>query len=557
MGEKSKRKIEGDLKLTQEAVGDLERIKAEINQSLSRKEKEFQAISAKIEDEGTLGNKYGKQIKELEAILEEVDEELQIERSYRAKADKSRAILKKDIEDVAVHLDEVGANTSTQVDLNKKREAELARIKVELVELNISHEGMLSGMRQKHNNTMSDMGEQIDSLNTSKLKAEKDKEGMERDLADSRFNLEEAVKSKSDLERTGKLLHGSIVDNNQTLDEIGRTLNEADSTKKRLYVENQDLNRQMEELEHGIATTNKNKVSISTQLEDTKRLADSELKDRSNLLTKFKHLTTDMETLKDKIENTHLQKSDIMKLLSKAQSEIQLWRSRYETEGLGRVEELEAGNLKLKSRVGEAEETVDSLQTKLVNVEKSKNRIAQELEELAMDYERAHAAAIIVENRARSYDKVVGEWHIKAADLASEVEASNTECRNYSSELFRLKAAQEEALDQLDIVRRENKNLADEIKDLLDQLGEGGRSIHDLDKQRRRLEQEKEELQAALEEAEATLEMEENKVLRAQLELAQVRQEIDRRVAEKEDEFNNTRKNHARAMDSLGASIET
>merc|ERR1712098_945086 len=67
-----------------------------------------------------------------------------------------------------------------------------------------------------------------------------------------------------------------------------------------------------------------------------------------------------------------------------------------------------------------------------------------------------------------------------------------------SSELFRLKAAQDEAVEQLDIVKRENKNLADEIKDLLDQLGEGGRSIHDLDKQRRRLEQEKEELQAAL-----------------------------------------------------------
>merc|ERR1712036_195379 len=96
-----------------------------------------------------------------------------------------------------------------------------------------------------------------------------------------------------------------------------------------------------------------------------------------------------------------------------------------------------------------------------------------------------------------------------------------------------------------------------EIKDLLDQLGEGGRSIHDLDKQRRRLEQEKEELQAALEEAEATLEMEENKVLRAQLELAQVKQEIDRRVAEKEEEFNNTRKNHARAMDSIQASLES
>ena len=45
----------------------------------------------------------------------------------------------------------------------------------------------------------------------------------------------------------------------------------------------------------------------------------------------------------------------------------------------------------------------------------------------------------------------------------------------------------DETVEQLDSVRRENKNLADEIKDLLDQLGEGGRSIHELDKQRRRL----------------------------------------------------------------------
>merc|ERR1712154_143035 len=172
------------------------------------------------------------------------------------------------------------------------------------------------------------------------------------------------------------------------------------------------------------------------------------------------------------------------------------------------------------------------------------------------EYERVHAAALITEKRAKNFDKVLGEWQSKAADLAAEINASQDEGRNYSSELFRLKAAQQEATEQLDVVKRENKNLADEIKDLLDQLGEGGRSIHALDKQRRMLETEKEELQGALEEAEATLEMEENKVLRAQLELANVRQEIDRRVAEKEEEFNNTRKNHARAMESLGASIE-
>ena len=78
--------------------------------------------------------------------------------------------------------------------------------------------------------------------------------------------------------------------------------------------------------------------------------------------------------------------------------------------------------------------------------------------------------------------------------------------------LYFLSSALDETTEQLDVVKRENKNLADEIRDLLDQLGDGGRSIHDLDKQRRRLEVEKGELQSALEEAEGALEAEENKV---------------------------------------------
>merc|ERR1712128_409658 len=92
--------------------------------------------------------------------------------------------------------------------------------------------------------------------------------------------------------------------------------------------------------------------------------------------------------------------------------------------------------------------------------------------------------------------------------------------------------------------------------DLIDQLGDGGRSIHNLDKNRRNLEVESDELKGALEEAEGALEAEENKVLRSQLELATVKQEIDRKVSEKEEEFNNTRNNHGRAMDSTSASLE-
>merc|ERR1712045_274770 len=209
--------VEGDLKLTQEAVADLERIRSELNQSVQRKEKEIASMSAKIDDEGTLANKYGKQIKELQTRLEELDEELTIERSARAKAEKNRSGLSREIEDLAEKLDDAGNNTSTQIELNKKRESELGKLKVDLDELNISHEGTLAALRQKHNNNMTEMGEQIDSLNKMKTKSEKDKANMERDLQEARAGLEESMRDRANHERNGKLTQNLIVVANQKL----------------------------------------------------------------------------------------------------------------------------------------------------------------------------------------------------------------------------------------------------------------------------------------------------------------------------------------------------
>ena len=292
--EKLKRKIDGDLKLTQEAVADLERVKNELVQVISRKEKEVSSMSAKIDDEQTLGSKYSKQIKEMQNRLEELDEELAVERQCRAKAEKNRSMLARDIEDLGQKLEDAGNNTSTQIELNKKREAELSKLKAELEESNINHEGTLAALRQKHNNSMSELGEQIDGLNKMKAKAEKDKSGMERDLQEARATLDEGMREKANHERNGKLTQGLIVEANQKLDEMARALNEADSSKKKLQVENQDLQRQIEETENAIAALGKNKISISTQLDDTKKLGDAEARDRASLLSKFKNITTEV-----------------------------------------------------------------------------------------------------------------------------------------------------------------------------------------------------------------------------------------------------------------------
>merc|ERR1719361_1342156 len=89
-------------------------------------------------------------------------------------------------------------------------------------------------------------------------------------------------------------------------------------------------------------TPSRARLSLTKLESCTKALADAENKDRSSLLTKFKMMMTDLENFREKLENENARKSDALKALSKAQAEIQLWKSRFETEGMGRVEELEA-----------------------------------------------------------------------------------------------------------------------------------------------------------------------------------------------------------------------
>lgn len=124
------------------------------------------------------------------------------------------------------------------------------------------------------------------------------------------------------------------------------------------------------------------------------------------LITFYFINTLQLENLRERIEEESEKKSDALKALSKAQAEIQLWRSKFETEGLGRIDELESSKQKLTARLAEAEETIESLNQKVSSTEKTKHRLETELEDLQLEYERVHAAAIITEKRGKNFDKV-------------------------------------------------------------------------------------------------------------------------------------------------------
>ncbi|KIH42444.1 myosin tail [Ancylostoma duodenale] len=246
------------------------------------------------------------------------------------------------------------------------------------------------------------------------------------------------------------------------------------------------------------------------------------------------------EQLREALEEEQDTKTELQRLISKANAEAQQWRARFEGEGMNRAEELEEAKRKLSHKVQEMQEQLESANQKISSLEKTRQRLVHELEDAQVDADRANAVASSLEKKQKGFDKVIDEWRRKCEGLVQDVEASQRDTRAAATEAMRLRNQLDEAAEQVEGVRRENKALAQELKDITDQLGEGGKSVHDLQKIRRRLELEKEELQQALDESEAALEAEESKVLRAQ-----------------EEEFENTRKNHHRALESMQASLES
>merc|ERR1712037_31179 len=203
---------------------------------------------------------------------------------------------------------------------------------------------------------------------------------------------------------------------------------------------------------------------------------------------KYRNLEHELDGAREALDEEAAGRENVLRLTAKAEGEAQCWRQKYETDAVAKGEELEMTRMKLTARLTEAEAAIDNLNAKLNQVEKAKAKIAAESSDMANSLDQAQVLNAAMDRKAKQFDKVIGEWKGKVDRLSFDLDVSQKETRNASSELFKVKSAYEETMLQLEEVRRENKTLSNEIKDIMDQISEGGRSIHEIDKIRKRLE---------------------------------------------------------------------
>uniref|UniRef100_A0A8C9R501 Myosin heavy chain 16 n=1 Tax=Scleropages formosus TaxID=113540 RepID=A0A8C9R501_SCLFO len=554
--EKARRKAEADLKMTIENLNEMERAKIDLEEIVKKRDIEINSLNTKWEDEQSLNSTLQRKLKEHQSRIEELEEELEAERAARAKVDKQRVELSRDLEDLGDRLEEAGGATVAQIEQNRKREAELLKLRRELEEAALQSEATVSALRKKHSDAMAEMAEHVDNLQRVKVKLEKDKQAMKAEIDDLNATIESVQKSKLNSEAHIRKLEDALAEANARIAEMERSQTELNAIKIRLSAENSDQSRELEDLQSKLSQMVRVKTTLTSQTDELKRQMDEESKARSAAVVSLANARHDLDLMKEQLEEEQESKAEMQRLISKLNSEVTTWRTKYETDAIQKTEELEETKRKLAARLQEAEETAEAAQARAASLEKAKQRLQGEVEDLTIDLEKANAAAAALDKKQRTFDKMISDWSQKCEELQLELDSSQKDCRTQMTEIYKLKTVYEENVDHLETVKKENKNLSDEIKDLVEQLGEGGKSVHELQKAKKKLEIEKDELQLALEEAEASYEVSEGKVIRIQLELAQVKADIDRRIHEKEEEFEVTRKNHQRAVESLQASLE-
>merc|ERR1711890_69911 len=378
--EKQKRKVEGDLKMSQDTVADLERAKRDLEVVIGNKDKNNHQLAAKLDDEQNLVAKAQKGIKELQGRVEAMEEELEAERQARAKAESQRSDLGREIDQLGTRLDEASGATTAQVELNKKREAEVQKLRKDVEEANIQQESILANLKRKQGDAIAEMSEQIDALGKMKSKIEKEKVAIMNEISDARAATDEVLRAQASTDAANKKMVETLNATNKKVDNANLTLGDYASSKNKIACENSDLLRIVGDLDNNLNILAKQKSALAAQLNDVKALCDNEARERGLLLGKYRNLEHELDGAREALDGETAGRENVLRLIAKG--EAQTWRQKYEIDAVAKSEELEMTKMKLNARLTEAEAAIDNLNAKLAQVEKAKAKIAGETNEM-------------------------------------------------------------------------------------------------------------------------------------------------------------------------------
>lgn len=491
----------------------------------------------------------------LEDKIRLVQEDLESEREIRQRIEREKADLSVMVIQLQERLEEAEGGVDSQLEINKKRDAELAKLRKLLEDVHLEAEETSHMLRKKHQEAITDLQDQLEILAKGKAKTEKEKAKFQAEMYELLHQVENANKDKNAVQKVVEKLEIQVHEYSLKIEELTRSLTDITCIKTRLSTENLELIKEIQELKVTYENISYLKNQISTQLEDMRRKYEDEERRRSSLESTLHSIEVELESVRVQLEEECEARLDLERQVSKANSDALNWKSKYESEAAAHTEEVEEMRRKFHIRITELEEQINALITKCSGLEKQKSRLQSEVEVLIIDLEKSNASARDLQKRVEQLERINAELKTKLDEVTALYDAAQRDSRTKAAEIVRLNHELDKTRDQKDQLTRENKKLNEENSEMKHQLTDVNRKYHDLEIEFRRLENEREELAAAYKEAEATRKLEEQRANRLSSELSQYRHDMERRLTEKEEEIESIKKNMAIEIDQLNSRL--
>ncbi|KAG5832922.1 hypothetical protein ANANG_G00296340 [Anguilla anguilla] len=376
---------------------------------------------------------------------------------------KSKILLEEKLKEKAERLEdeeEINAELSAK---KRKLEDECGELKKDIDDLELT---LAKVEKEKHATEnkarIEELEEEIEAERAARAKVEKQRAELCRELEEISERLEEAggataaqvemnKKRETEFQKLRRDLEESTLQHEATAAALRKK--QADSVA--------ELGEQIDNLQRVKQKLEKEKSELRLEVDDLSGTMEAlaKAKAKNALAHALQSARHDCDLLREQFEEEQEAKAELQRGMSKANSEVAQWRTKYETDAIQRTEELEEAKKKLAQRLQDAEEAAEAINSKCSSLEKTKQRMQSEVEDLMLDVERANGAAATLDKKQKSFDKASLEHE------ESKIIRVQLELNQVKSEVERKMAEKDEEIEQL---KRSSQRIVDSMQSSLD-----------------------------------------------------------------------------------------
>ncbi|KAI8322113.1 hypothetical protein GQ54DRAFT_251534, partial [Martensiomyces pterosporus] len=370
-------------------------------------------------------------------------------------------------------IDEKADQGTRESELRRMREEELSKLRGELADMTRE----LEDFKHSHIESEEAMRSDLEQLRQERDVAIQERDGLEFNAHEMESQLNEHLARLEELEGTNMMLEGQLTDATAKSREIETVFADTKQSHDQAAKELLELRSQIEgaegernELAERLAVTEAASARDQQQL----AAANKELSDALRAVKELEARLEENESIKDSYQQR----------ITNQSKEYEDLKEKYHEDAVNRVQQLEEARLEAVAELEDVRAGYEELEGRCANLEKARSRLTSELEDLKLENERERSHAVELEN-ANS------EFKEQYDALAEDLQQSQAMAGQLASDIKQ----RDSQINELQSTYSETDR---RLQSLVDEVGDGARSMHELQRAREELEGVVADLQARL-----------------------------------------------------------